>query len=170
MCRRVIKLDREVVYDTTNLNSEEREEFKKALKKDEGSQKRWLNGVYESYVYFEEGLWYQDYRKRSKTNIVDAKILFKDSTKKVIFEKPADVVYLEDINENFTKYNVGIKYVNGIKNILVAKNEREFYLVDEHIHLDMMACFDNIKDVVLENDEVLIFGTFVELLEWKAEK
>lgn len=170
MCRLNLKLDRNITYITTFLTYNEREDLREVLKSLDRKEGKWNTYIRCIYVFFQDGLWWQGNIAPKENLIVDARVLFQEDVNKVIFEKPSNVVYLDDINENFTKYNVGIKYANGIKNILVAKNEREFYLVDEHIHLDMMVCFNNIKDVVSENDEVFVFGTFFELLNWKAEK
>lgn len=160
-------LDENVCYDINNLTINETRELKQHLIKLEGD--RWGNGVYNKYIYYEDNLWWQDSRPKPQTTVVDARTLFSPTQNKVFFNKPKGVVYLEDVNADFTKYNVGIKFKNGVKAILVAKNKGEFFLVDDNIIIDSLDVYDDIFNVVSEQDEVFVFGTFIELLEWKAK-
>jgi len=163
-------LDVNVNYNTTFLSEAEREELAKTINTIEG-KKRFVNGIYCSWVYYDkkDKLWYQGDNLMSDRIIIDARTLFSEPKNKVFFSKPKGLVYLEDVNSDFTKYNIGIKFTNGVKAILVAKNKSEFFLVDDNIIIDSLEVFDDIFNVVSEKDEVFVFGTFIELLEWKSK-
>lgn len=162
-----MKLNKEYNYNLTFLSLNEKDEVRRCLVKLEGG--RWEGELNQTWVYFDDGFWWQSSNPKKDKMIVDARTLFSKAENKVVFNKPKEVVYLEDVNNDFIKYNIGIKFTSGAKAILVAKNKSEFFLVDDNIVIDSLDVYDDIFNVVSEKDEVFVFGTFIELLDWKAK-